>query len=88
MPRDRRRSLLALALASLAVILAGVSFVFWATRLVPHGECLVAVSRISTVGSAPPAGRELEELAHRAYEEAIADGRCEPPWPRWRGWVD
>ncbi|MGW6904129.1 hypothetical protein [Streptomyces sp. NPDC054940] len=85
MPRDRRRSLL--ALASLAVILAGVSFVFWATRPVPHGECLVAYSRMSGVGSPPPTAEELEEIARRSYEEAIADGRCEPLWPRWRGWV-
>lgn len=86
MTRDRRRALL--ALASLAVITAGVSFVFWATRPVPHGECLLAYSRVSTIGSKQPSGRELEELAQRLYEEAIADGRCEPPWPRWRTWVD
>ncbi|MDC0765615.1 hypothetical protein [Streptomyces sp. HD] len=86
MTRDRRRALL--ALASLAVIVAGVSFVFWATRPVQHGECLVAYSRVSTIGSKPPTGRELDELAQRLHEEAIAEGRCEPPWPRWRGWVD
>jgi hypothetical protein len=49
---------------------------------------LVAVSRIFAVGSEPPAGRELEELAQRAFEEAVADGRCEAPGPRWREWFD
>ena len=36
----------------------------------------------------PPSGSELEKFRQQAYEEAVADGRCEPPWPRWRGWVD
>ncbi|MFI6008736.1 hypothetical protein ACIBAG_07875 [Streptomyces sp. NPDC051243] len=78
MPHDRRRSLL----AWLAVILAGMSFVYWATRPVPHDECVVAYSVFGK-----PTGRELDEYAQQAYEEAVADGRCEPPWPRWRGWV-
>ncbi|AZQ34807.1 hypothetical protein EJ357_16030 [Streptomyces cyaneochromogenes] len=84
MTRDRGRSPLAL----LAVILVGVSFVFWATRPVPHGDCVVAQSRISVIGGGPATEDELEEIIRRAYEEAVADGRCEPPWPRWRGWVD
>ncbi|MFE6621605.1 hypothetical protein [Streptomyces sp. NPDC057740] len=54
MTRDRRRALL--ALASLAVIAAAVSFVFWATRPVPHGECVVAFSRVSTGDSEPASG--------------------------------
>ncbi|MFJ8533368.1 hypothetical protein [Streptomyces sp. NPDC093591] len=86
MTRDRRRALL--ALASLAVIIAGVSFVFWATRPVPHGECLIAFSEVTTIGSKPATGRELEELAQRECRKAIAEGRCERPWPRWREWVD
>ncbi|MFI7415175.1 hypothetical protein ACIBU0_41735 [Streptomyces sp. NPDC049627] len=86
MPRAGRRSLL--VLASLAVLLVGGTFVFWATRPVPHGECVVAHSRLSGADSPGPAGSELEELTRRAYEKAIADGRCERPWPRWRGWID
>ena len=86
MTRDRRRALL--ALASLAVITAGVSFVFWATRPVPHGECLISFSRVTTSDSKPLTERELDEIGRREYEKAIAEGRCEAPWPRWRGWVD
>ncbi|MDO0914897.1 hypothetical protein QQM39_29945 [Streptomyces sp. DT2A-34] len=86
MTRDRRRALL--ALASLAVIIAGVSFVFWATRPVSHGECLIVFSQVTTIGSKPATERELEELGRREYEKAIAEGRCERPWPRWREWVD
>lgn len=86
MTRDRRR--VPLALASLAVIAAAVSFVFWATRPVPHGECVVAFSRITTGDSEPATGRELEEIARREYAKAVAEGRCEGPWPRWRGWFD
>lgn len=86
MTHDRRRALL--ALASLAVVAAGAFFVFWATRPVQHGECVVAYSRISTIDGKPATGRELEEIARRGYEEAIAEGRCEAPWPRWRGWFD
>ncbi|MFJ8631475.1 hypothetical protein [Streptomyces sp. NPDC093568] len=85
MPRVRRRSLL--VLAALAVILAGGTFVRWATRPVPHGECVVAYSRISGDGR-PATGRELDGLVRRAYDKAVAEGRCEPPWPRWRGWLD
>lgn len=54
---------------------------------VPHGDCVVARAGISVIGSGTPTGDELEAIVRRAYEEAGADGRCEPPWPRWRGWV-
>jgi hypothetical protein len=89
MPRDRRRRPLpALALLVLpAAIVAGAFFVHWATRPVPHGECVVAYSRIAGDGTRAT-GRELDAIVQRAHEKAIAEGRCAPPWPRWRGWAD
>lgn len=32
--------------------------------------------------------KELKELADRAYQQAIAAGRCDPPRARWHEWLD
>ncbi|UUN28521.1 hypothetical protein [Streptomyces sp. FIT100] len=86
------RRVRALPAAVCGVVLAAVVTAGWyATRPVAPA-CTFAVSKLADANGDPlPDGdgvvRSDQELARRAYQEAIAAGRCEAPQPRWRRWL-
>ncbi|MGW7045392.1 hypothetical protein ACWGDT_22350 [Streptomyces avermitilis] len=65
----------------------------WYAAQTVRPDCVVAVSGV-TDGSGhnlPDVNGRVwsdEELADRAYRQAIDSGRCDPPRARWKQWLD
>jgi hypothetical protein len=79
-----------LVVACAVVVLGTVVLAWYATQTV-RPDCVVAISRITGGGrTLPDASGHVptaSELFERAYRDALASGRCEPPAARWRQWI-
>ncbi|KUN49699.1 hypothetical protein AQJ43_35900 [Streptomyces avermitilis] len=82
--------LLVIACTVVALVTAPLS---WYAAHTVRPDCVVAISKV-TDGNGhhlPDVNGRVwsdNELADRAYQQAVDSGRCDPPHARWRQWLD
>ncbi|MFF9126595.1 hypothetical protein ACF09J_25470 [Streptomyces sp. NPDC014889] len=89
-PRARGpRQLLVIAcmVAALAVVFLG-----WYAGQTVRPDCVVGISKLTDGNGStlPDVNGQVwsdEELADRAYKQAVDSGRCDPPRARWKQWL-
>lgn len=81
-----------LVVLSICAVVAAATLGRYATESVrPHCGVVVLSGRYTALGAlnSPDGNRNRadSELTDRAYRQAVASGRCDPPHARWHAWL-